>query len=116
MRLAGTGSTGDYNDRVTHRGFISSKLSLLKPGAVCWFNSDWIYVMSVQLKALIDLTLHLNVTCEGNGIAIDDGVAVLIDGGGARRAFSARDGVGARTVRRLAKSVVCEAIAPALRP
>jgi hypothetical protein len=51
-----------------------------------------------------------------DGIAIDDGVAVLIDGGGARRAFSARDGVGARTVRRLAKSVVCETIAPALRP
>lgn len=51
-----------------------------------------------------------------DGIAIDDGVAVLIDGGGARLAFSARDGVGARTVRRLATSVVCETIAPALSP
>ena len=50
------------------------------------------------------------------GIAIDDGVAVLVDGLGNRLAFSARDGAGACTVRRSGTAVVCEPIASALKP
>lgn len=51
-----------------------------------------------------------------DGIAIDDGVAVLIDGAGATCAFSSREGAGACSVRRHGNTVVCAPIAPAFRP
>ena len=51
-----------------------------------------------------------------DGVAIDDGVAVLFDGAGARLAHSSRIGAGACLVRRLGDAVVCEPIAPAVRP
>ena len=51
-----------------------------------------------------------------DGIAIDDGAAVLIDADGARLAFAARQGAGARVVRRVGNAVVCEPIPPAIRP
>lgn len=50
------------------------------------------------------------------GIAIDDGVAVLIDGVGGRLAHSSRAGAGARLVRRVGNTVVCEPVTPAIRP
>ncbi len=51
-----------------------------------------------------------------DGIAIDDGTAVLIDAGGAQHAFAARQGAGARVVRRVGNAVVCEPLPPAIRP
>ena len=51
-----------------------------------------------------------------DGIAIDDGAAVLIGADGARLAFAARQGAGARVVRRVGNAVVCEPIPAAIRP
>ena len=51
-----------------------------------------------------------------DGIAIDDGVAVLVDGASARLAHSSRDGAGACIVRRAGTASVCEPIALAIRP
>ena len=50
------------------------------------------------------------------GIAIDDGVAVLIDGVGNRLAHSSREGAGACLVRRVSDAVVCEPVPIAIRP
>jgi peptidase E len=51
-----------------------------------------------------------------DGVAIDDGVAVLVDVAGARLAHASRAGAGACFVRRVGNAVVCEPIAPAIRP
>ncbi len=51
-----------------------------------------------------------------DGIAIDDGVAVLVDGTGRMSAFSARPGATARRVRRIDGVTHCAPIAPSLRP
>jgi peptidase E len=51
-----------------------------------------------------------------DGIAIDDGAAVLIDGAGNAQVFSARTGAGACRVRRHGESAVCQPIAAAIRP
>ncbi|MCF8159753.1 MAG: peptidase E [Polaromonas sp.] len=51
-----------------------------------------------------------------DGVAIDDGVAVLFEGTGARVAHSSRDGAGACIVRRVGNALVCEPVAPAIRP
>jgi len=51
-----------------------------------------------------------------DGIAIDDGVAVLVEGAGATRVFfSSRSGAGACTVRRVGDATVCEPMAPVVR-
>ena len=50
-----------------------------------------------------------------DGVAIDDGVAVLIDGAGGRWAHASREGAGASFVRRVGNATVCEPIAPAVR-
>ena len=51
-----------------------------------------------------------------DGVAIDDGVAVLFEGTGARVAHSSREGAGACIVRRVGNALVCEPVAPAIRP
>lgn len=51
-----------------------------------------------------------------DGVAIDDGVAVLFDRAGARLAHSSREGAGACLVRRVGSAVVCEPVASAIRP
>jgi len=51
-----------------------------------------------------------------DGVAIDDGVALLIDGSGTMTAFSARRGAGAYRVLRSGAEAICEAIAPVLTP
>ena len=51
-----------------------------------------------------------------DGVAIDDGVALMIDGAGTMTAFSARPGAGAYTVRRAGAKAICEPIAPVLTP
>lgn len=51
-----------------------------------------------------------------DGIAIDDGAAVLVDGTGAMRVYASRSGAGACTVRRVGNASVCEPVAPAVRP
>lgn len=49
-----------------------------------------------------------------DGIAIDDGVAVLVDGTGRMSAFSARPGATARRVRRIVGAAHCDPIAPSI--
>ncbi len=51
-----------------------------------------------------------------DGIAIDDGVAVLVDGAGARLAHSSREGAGAFLLRRVGGAAICEPIPLAVRP
>lgn len=51
-----------------------------------------------------------------DGVAIDDGVAVLIDGSGARLAHSSRDGAGACIVRRVGNRAACEQVSLAVKP
>lgn len=51
-----------------------------------------------------------------DGVAIDDGVAVLVDGCGVMRAFSAREGAGAYKVRRSGDAAVWAPLAQAITP
>lgn len=51
-----------------------------------------------------------------DGFAIDDGVAVLIDGAGARLAHASRDGAGACFVHRAGDRAACEPVPLAVRP
>lgn len=51
-----------------------------------------------------------------DGIAIDDGVAVMIDGTGVMRSFSTREGAGAYNVRRTGNTAVCMPMAQAITP
>ncbi len=51
-----------------------------------------------------------------DGIAIDDGAAVLIDEAGSARVFAARAGAGALRVCRLGDAAVCKPVARALKP
>ena len=51
-----------------------------------------------------------------DGVAIDDGAAVLFEGKGLKTAFSARQGGGAYAVRRLGNTAVCTPLAQAIRP
>ena len=51
-----------------------------------------------------------------DGIAIDDGVAVLFDGHGSMMAFSARAGAGAYAIRRSGNTAVCTPLLPAIKP
>ena len=49
-------------------------------------------------------------------IAIDGGVAVLIDGAGVMRSFSTREGAGAYNVSRKGNTAVCMPMAQAITP
>ena len=51
-----------------------------------------------------------------DGVAIDDGVAVLVDGQGVMRAFSAREGAGACKVRRSGDAAVWAPLPQAITP
>jgi peptidase E len=51
-----------------------------------------------------------------DGVAIDDGVAVLFDENGLRLAYSSRSGAGAYTVRRSENTVFCTPLPQAIKP
>ena len=51
-----------------------------------------------------------------DGIAIDDGVAVVIDGHNSMLAFSARAGAGAYAIRRSGDTAVCTPLTQAIKP
>jgi len=51
-----------------------------------------------------------------DGVAIDDGVAVLFDENGLRLAYSSRSGAGAYAVRRSENTVVCTPLPQAIKP